>query len=695
MRLWQRHAKRYQQIIAFVSMGSNLTMSCPAAYKGNSRQRPTGTMSLRLMLVALLLSSHSVPSIQSEDFKMGAFECPCIEEGSEAFYKARTILKQHGKKETLGLQGCKEYNDNSADCNPYPNSCKRQWCYVNMEICKLNKLNKKLCEDAGGRIGSMKSKYCRGRPVTESMYVNDSLSLSYSYETCGALGSYNESRFEKWISGVQIQYTIDKRDHYPNSLLKELIDQAIEEYGFLEDERNKKANTLSIREKPRLNDSLPFGEGNWWTEQSASTFNDSYSKCVHDVAIGNTDLCVADIWITPNRAAMAHFLPPVRFDHFYLMAFSEERTTWELGSLLSRPFKPFYWDAWIGIIVCFALFAMVPLLAKCMKPMTGGTETAGQQRSTTGTEEPRSERDHNVRYHSEDSRLSVSSMASTFISTIVDLFVGDSGHFSESGNTMGKLAGCGFWFFMLVVSATYTANLASVLVAESENATLQGKSLADARDVSICVHRQALEHFNQTYRDQGLKWEPVDREQEIPEKMHAEVCSMSVMYQASIDMMKAGQYCSDADCQREACEINRVSDEVLLTFAVGFPVNRHLAHSLSWALTKAFSEGTAGVTEKKHTEQMQKISSLKCPPQRDPYQLKLVDIAGALFLSIGVLILAGFLYLLREKCPCWKGNSASPSLAGDDPAGLGGAAPAPEVGARRASSSGESEKESV
>merc|ERR1711879_139811 len=40
----------------------------------------------------------------------------------------------------------------------------------------------------------------------------------------------------------------------------------------------------------------------WATARSRAKFSSSYTACVHDVAVGNIDICVADLWHTPERA---------------------------------------------------------------------------------------------------------------------------------------------------------------------------------------------------------------------------------------------------------------------------------------------------------------------------------------------------------------------------------------------------------
>eukprot|EP00435_Cladocopium_sp_Y103_P059048 s344_g21.t1 len=76
--------------------------------------------------------------------------------------------------------------------------------------------------------------------------------------------------------------------------------------------------------------------------------NSDYTACVHDVAVGNLDMCVADLWLTPERNQLATFLPALRQDFFYLVVPQkiEEVTFW---SRLIRPFMPFTGDGWLGI----------------------------------------------------------------------------------------------------------------------------------------------------------------------------------------------------------------------------------------------------------------------------------------------------------------------------------------------------------
>lgn len=45
----------------------------------------------------------------------------------------------------------------------------------------------------------------------------------------------------------------------------------------------------------------------------------SYTACVHEIALGNTDLCVGPFWVTAERRAMATFTATVDLDYMHVI----------------------------------------------------------------------------------------------------------------------------------------------------------------------------------------------------------------------------------------------------------------------------------------------------------------------------------------------------------------------------------------
>ena len=79
---------------------------------------------------------------------------------------------------------------------------------------------------------------------------------------------------------------------------------------------------------------------------------------VHDVAVGNYDLCAVDIWMTPERMRMTDFLPPFDTEQFRLMVLDEPDTDISFGEAVHRIFLPFAAATW-AVVVTF----LVGLLA--------------------------------------------------------------------------------------------------------------------------------------------------------------------------------------------------------------------------------------------------------------------------------------------------------------------------------------------
>lgn len=416
----------------------------------NRKKQRAMSLALWLVVTKLLVNFGDC-----EKHPWGWDDCPCMSQSSREFGLAKKILLSESVKEQnrslredYGLTGCKKHDHK--ECSEYPYSCKQEWCYVDMDKCQIN-------ETACGedKLGSFKSGFCRTRAVSQSLY-NDS--LYFSYETCNNLGSYDEGRFEKWMSGVHIQAATDELNFYPHRFYRELLQIAVNQFSFLED--------------PKYNLSCPelkyrFKGGNWSTEESRKTVqslshlpDNEWSYCVHDVAVGNTDLCVADVWVTPERSAIAQFLPPVRFSTFYLVQVRQARTKWHLWDILERPFLPFHESAWIGIVCFIGLSVLLLLIGRSM---------AHQAKPMEQTKSPHGQL----------------VIASHDVIRKPDAFTSEK--FNHSAGC--RVVSFGFGFFTMVISTSYNANLTSMLVQES---TASIRSLDDAKGMHVCVHKVSI-----------------------------------------------------------------------------------------------------------------------------------------------------------------------------------------------------------
>lgn len=150
----------------------------------------------------------------------------------------------------------------------------------------------------------------------------------------------------------------------------------------------------------------------------------SFSACVHTVSMGYLDLCVGSFWETSERQAMVAMGNMIFVDNMVLVSLSvaEVDSFWELAA---RVFKPFSWQLWITII-CVVIF--LGLLVWINAAMSG-------QR--------------------------VSARRALYLSLSVYCPNAD------SPNAAGRILFITIGFFVVLTTATYTAGLASYLVAQN------------------------------------------------------------------------------------------------------------------------------------------------------------------------------------------------------------------------------------
>ena len=595
----------------------------------NKKKQRAMSLALWLVVTKLLVNF-------GDCLTWGWDDCPCMNESSREFGLAKEIfqsesMKEENRSEDYGLTGCKQYN--GGECEKFPYSCHQEWCYVDMDKCQINE-----AKCGNDKLGSFTSGFCRQRPVSQSRF-NDS--LYFSYETCNNLGSYDEGRFKKWMSGVRIQAATDKLEDYPHKFHRALVAKAVLQFSFLKDDYNYSRPKLEYRFE---------GENDWCTKESKETVNNlshlpenEWSYCVHDVAVGNTDLCVADVWVTPERSAIAQFLPPVRFSNFYLVQHPVARTKWNPIDILKRPFLPFHWTAWLGIVCFIGVSILLLLIGRCM---AGETLPAGQTLPMYPTQ----------------SRRAKVVMAAHDVMRGQDAFTGQDFAFAHSIGC--RVLSFGFGFFTMIIGSIYTANLTSMLVTESTGSI---GSLNDAKGMHVCVHKVPYQQLNTTYKD--VNWTSVDNSSEIPRKLKDGTCEAAIMDDLSIDQMHAGFFAENCHEGRSACderksfdcEVERVSPEVQLTLPVSFPVGPAFAHPLGWALTKLMSNGTAKELDKNPW----KVS--KCRSKRLEGQLDFVDIFGTMIIATLLMLPGAMLYFFCYLPQRWQSRVPAILLSRNPP----------------------------
>ena len=409
----------------------------------------------------------------------GADECPCITSASAQFAGLAAAATAKGLPANYGQAGCQAYDQGlevaaagvrcKENAEPY---CQRSWCYVDKELCAENTT---ACAAAGGTLGSHAHASCRSRDSSQTaMFKGSALhgDLRYSYATCGELDTFQLSGVAR-IAGRTLQAAMRDSSElapftYPSSPMA--VDpkrpHLIGYKGLLLDLVD---DFLALPPPPLphavLNLSTEFGSETSRAKYPGST----YTACAYDVVLGKRDICIADFWMTSERIALGiQFLrPPFGSDDMYLIALRQEAAE-GFATLLAKPFSPFAPALWAFIILYIFLSALV----------TAITDMAN-----------------------EEDFENQSSYVARYLKSLYLNFLGylTGGPANTPQSVPARIGTMGFGFFTMIVLTSYTANLASLLVAQASRNTIASIDDAIAANLRICIMAAIHPEFEALY----------------------------------------------------------------------------------------------------------------------------------------------------------------------------------------------------
>eukprot|EP00961_Rhodomonas_salina_P202549 2732108-Rhodomonas_salina.1 len=171
------------------------------------------------------------------------------------------------------------------------------------------------------------------------------------------------------------------------------------------------------------------------SEESLGKFEETWSVCVHDLALNRTELCVSNFWATSERRLMSQFTAEIYQTSFDLVTFAEESTSW--ASTMAAQFRPFHFLVWVDIL-------FLPV-------------------AVSGVEHTHQSGDLQFKEHQDN--LHHCALEAFYF--CVNGFVSGSSAFQP--NTLAsKFFNLFLDCFILILSAAYTANMASFLVISAE-----------------------------------------------------------------------------------------------------------------------------------------------------------------------------------------------------------------------------------
>ena len=179
----------------------------------------------------------------------------------------------------------------------------------------------------------------------------------------------------------------------------------------------------------------------------------SFTACAYDVKVGNVDVCIGNFWVTSERLALSNFIQPFAEDKLYLVV-PDEYLEESFAQHFVRPFMPFAPELWL-MVGLFTIFTSIVTL------LVDGRSLV-------------------VEHYDIVSRYCMSVYL-----TWHGLFSG--GPQNSPGTFPARLSQLGFGVFIMITVATYTANLATILVSNTKENAISNIDDAMAEQMTICM----------------------------------------------------------------------------------------------------------------------------------------------------------------------------------------------------------------
>mmetsp|Transcript_31612 Transcript_31612/g.72143 ORF Transcript_31612/g.72143 Transcript_31612/m.72143 type:complete len:605 (-) Transcript_31612:74-1888(-) len=415
-----------------------------------------GSAPLQLAQLLLLLRCKLAVTTTVEDVHLvtsGNERCSCATNVSQLPNASSTYNMPIG----YGL-GCYPHDRAQSpfpDCThaPLADFCLRSWCYLAADTaCALSV-----------EVG------------WSTMYPG----LRYSYETCGSFNSYETFALENRLLGsnLRVMYLQNSGgwkgstcpdDSQCSGPVVEYMHKIILEYGVnvevLHTFRSGEDFYVNFTDPPFPQEVMLGIESAFGSDYAAGKVS-GFNACVVASALGYVDLCIATFLINTKRQQLGNMIPLIS-EPVYLVtrASHDNPTVWDKAQ---GAFKPFSMNLWLCILVCIMLLSMVMVLEEHGKEDFKAVKWWGVplMGCFKGLE-------------------SFNGAASTF-------------HPHTAG---GRVVQIGLGFFILLVVAGYTANLASLLVVQKSIST-SINSMEDViqQGVKVCADSNLVTKMKSTF----------------------------------------------------------------------------------------------------------------------------------------------------------------------------------------------------
>ncbi len=505
-------------------------------------------------------------------------ECPCVNPWEDLPIdvggacaddpaRSRAVLVEGESvcvADDYGADECRAWDSDIPQCqrNSPPEWCSNAWCYVNSSNCL--------------------------RPNHEASSVPD-VAVTYSYETCGNVDSYIDygGRF-RWLQGRELRVSMPG--------------DSSSGYTLVTDPDGGRNGSVYTFMQNVANDA-----GFTWVEKpispsSRARFNSSFTACVHDVALNETDLCIGNFWMTAQRLHLATFTTPIYDDSFSLVAKSRTHRDPTWGYYFSKPLKPFTYSAWAGIMFCVLYMSAAMILIEVGEVKQ---ETNNHMDAFLVLLEEREEavqgrgclaQIRRWAYHKARKSITTSGAAQDWslyrsLERIDMVFngVGRSAFLGVLGLTSGspshtprslpgRVVVAGFAFFLLVVFSSYTAGILNALIKTEALVQLTFEDLQRDGD-HVCVVSAAAVSFRLRYPDMASRIVEVPNAETALDQI-GETC------RAAVVMHDAWERFSNTHCDLVASK----ESAAVMFVPNAMPVREDLRDPISYFMIRTIQE---------------------------------------------------------------------------------------------------------
>jgi len=501
----------------------------------------------------MLLLKQTIPllfsitlSLNNSSFADAAFnidhdpECPCLDES--VHNETKRIEGNNGCLDTTPISLNRETNIQEAFCYPEhygvgcethdvdldpnckgeaddPSYCSQSWCYIDPDKCHSSANN----------------------TFSRSVLYSH---LFYSYDTCGSDDTFRDFAIASALEGQTLKIGIPALlypDHYREDENGEPI--------FWSTNINDGSGEL----KGMYIDYMKqiASDGNFAVEyrpvsaSATQVVTDPYTACVFDVGRGILDMCAGTFWETTERSSVVPFSTALSNEVYYL-ALMKPKVKDDVFTHTRMLFKPFTTNLWLVIIaVTFLVGIVYKVLGPDMKT-------------------------------SDSTSFHVYDLMTDIYYAWMELVQGADEIKEKTISQRGLVLA---WsFFILIIIAAYTANLAAFLGTDTFN--------FDVVDIDGCLRSDCLVcHTASRLLDESMqKSYPTLRRNGTYDDPNTLITDLE-NGKCDTLLLSNFQWKLNADWWKN-CEIIK-TEEIVTFFKIGWPVVSNFAQTISFFISRS------------------------------------------------------------------------------------------------------------